>query len=139
MRIVTDNPYPISPTTSPPMAQYLHLSDPDPELPTIPRTADPITEMVSTFRQTFYVPLSQKLESYKTRLPAYLYFALVTMDLTRLRFRFHVYTGESHSPRRRWRDLRPHRIANAHRRRNLGLPGPGLFSWWRWGVQLHVH
>ncbi|KAJ7311724.1 Alpha/Beta hydrolase protein [Mycena albidolilacea] len=40
------------------MAQYSHLSDPDPELPTIPRTAGPITAGMP------------KLELYKTRLPA---------------------------------------------------------------------
>ncbi|KAF8142986.1 Alpha/Beta hydrolase protein [Mycena galopus ATCC 62051] len=55
------------------MAQYWHLSEPDPELPTIPSVwgPGPITEgLIATLRQTFEVPLSQRLELYKTRLPS---------------------------------------------------------------------
>ncbi|KAJ7851061.1 Alpha/Beta hydrolase protein [Mycena olivaceomarginata] len=56
------------------MSQYSHLSEPDPELPgSIPRIGGPgpVTEdLIPTMRQTMEVPLSQRLDQYKTRLPS---------------------------------------------------------------------
>ncbi|KAF8167082.1 Alpha/Beta hydrolase protein [Mycena galopus ATCC 62051] len=52
------------------MAQYSHLSKPDPELPSDLPPMVPITaDFVPTLRKKFQIPLSQKLELYKTRLP----------------------------------------------------------------------
>ncbi|KAF8179709.1 Alpha/Beta hydrolase protein [Mycena galopus ATCC 62051] len=56
------------------MSQYSHLSEPDPELPgVIPRIGGtgPLTEdLIPSMRQTLEVPLSQRLDLYKTRLPS---------------------------------------------------------------------
>ncbi|KAF7333116.1 Esterase/lipase/thioesterase [Mycena venus] len=56
------------------MSQYSHLSEPDPELPgSIPRIGGPgpLTEdMIPAMRQALDVPLSQRLDVYKTRLPS---------------------------------------------------------------------
>jgi hypothetical protein len=53
------------------MAQYSHLSEPDPELTSIPSISGPITpDTVPIVRQTFDVPLEKRLDLYKTRLPS---------------------------------------------------------------------
>ncbi|KAF7333119.1 Abhydrolase-3 domain-containing protein [Mycena venus] len=56
------------------MSQYSHLSEPDPELPgSIPRIGGPgpLTEdMIPAMRQALDVPLNQRLDVYKTRLPS---------------------------------------------------------------------
>jgi acetyl esterase/lipase len=52
------------------MAQYSHLSEPDPELPSIPKLAGPVTaDVLPMLRETIDLPPSQKLELYRTRLP----------------------------------------------------------------------
>ncbi|KAJ7861450.1 Alpha/Beta hydrolase protein [Mycena olivaceomarginata] len=52
------------------MAQYSHLSEPDPELPSIPKLAGPVTaDILPMLRETIDLPPSQKLELYRTRLP----------------------------------------------------------------------
>ncbi|KAF7366185.1 Esterase/lipase/thioesterase [Mycena venus] len=53
------------------MSQYSHLSEPDPELPSIPEMAGPITrDRIPAVREMFDIPLSKRLEIYKSRLPA---------------------------------------------------------------------
>ncbi|KAF8191930.1 Alpha/Beta hydrolase protein [Mycena galopus ATCC 62051] len=52
------------------MSQYAYLSEPDPELPEIPKMGGPMTpDLIPALRKSFEDASARKLDTYKTRLP----------------------------------------------------------------------